>query len=573
MKRSQRLCAAIGVLVALEVAPALLSRMQPDTGWLLYSAGRMLDGARLYVDVVEVNPPLIVWLDSIPVAASRLLGVSEATVFGFLVLLLSLVSVLASGYLLRQTLPERPALQDALLVGIAFVLFPLTREDFGQREHLFLAFVLPYVLLTGLRAMGGALPATRAVAVGVSAGIGIALKPYFVLVWLTLEVGLWIARGRRRPALRPESVTVVLVGAVYLVAVLIWAPAYFGIVRLMAQPYLVFLSNSLLVTAFLGDGAVLPLFAVLAAMATRQTARSRPLWTVLGWAIVGLWVAAVLQQKGWRYHYYPAFSLALLLLILVTLDARRPLGGQAAQLFASVAAAVLIALGVQTTWACLVQSVHPYRPAYDVDPDMHRLLPVVQRAASGGSMAVLSWSIASAFPLANYAGVPVASRFPSLWSIGGIYWSRVRGQAPLRYNDRAEMGPLERYVNDAVIEDLQVGRPNVILVLRPGPDRFRWGLRRIDFLAYFLRDPRFAALFQRYAYMEQLGEYWLFERLPEQAPPSMPWKHPAIRAAGAPDPGLAGGTEPLTGRQILAGLAFALLLWATWSRERRATAR
>lgn len=571
MTRGRLTWAGVVVLALLGALPALLSRMQPDTGWLLYSAGRMLDGARLYVDVVEVNPPLIVWLDGVPVAAARLLGTSTAATFGCLVLILSLLAVVVSSGLLRRMIPDRPAVGDALLLVIAFALFPLTREDFGQREHLFLAFVLPYVLLTGLRAMGGAVSAPVAMAIGLAAGIGIALKPYFVLVWLTLELGLWAARGRRTPAPRAESITVVLVGMAYLLAVRAWAPEYFGIVRLMAKPYLVFLSNGLLVTGLLGDGAVLPLFAVLAALATWHAARSRPLWAVLVSALAGLWVAAVLQQKGWRYHFYPAFSLALLLLTLVALDVRRPLAGRAARLFTAVAAAVLIGLGLQTGWACLVQSIRPHSPAYDVDPDLHRLIPVVRRMADGGSMAVLSWSIASAFPLANYAGVPIASRFPSLWSIGGIYWGQVRAEAPLRYNERAAMGPLERYVNDAVIEDLRVGRPNVILVLRPGPDQFRWGLRRLDFLAYFLRDPRFASLLQRYAYAQQLGEYWVFQRLPDRAPPSGPWTRPALRERGVPDPGLAGGSAPLTSQQFLAGLAFALLVWVIWAREQRAT--
>src|SRR5262249_54775154 len=37
-----------------------------DKSWLLMVARMMLEGKRLYVDVVEVNPPLILWLYAIP---------------------------------------------------------------------------------------------------------------------------------------------------------------------------------------------------------------------------------------------------------------------------------------------------------------------------------------------------------------------------------------------------------------------------------------------------------------------------------------------------------------------------
>ena len=38
-----------------------------DVGWFLYVAGRIRDGATMYVDVVDVNQPLIAWLSLVPV--------------------------------------------------------------------------------------------------------------------------------------------------------------------------------------------------------------------------------------------------------------------------------------------------------------------------------------------------------------------------------------------------------------------------------------------------------------------------------------------------------------------------
>jgi hypothetical protein len=81
------------------------------------------------------------------------------------------------------------------------------------------------------------------------------------------------------------------------------------------------------------------------------------------------------------------------------------------------------------------------------------------------------------------------------------------------------MDPLEAYRYDAVVLDLSRARPRLIVALRPAPDAPQWRLRRLNFVAYFMRDPRFQRLFSRYRYAGEIGQYWLFERLPESAPP------------------------------------------------------
>jgi hypothetical protein len=88
------------------------------------------------------------------------------------------------------------------------------------------------------------------------------------------------------------------------------------------------------------------------------------------------------------------------------------------------------------------------------------------------------------------------------------------------------MSSLERFLIDALVEDMARTQPPLALVLRPGPDRPEWGLRRLDFLGYFNRDPRFARLWAGYTYDRQVGEYWIFRRArPAEAvvpPPARP---------------------------------------------------
>ena len=58
----------------------LRSPLKDDIAWLLYVTQEWLAGRRLYVDLIEVNPPMIVWILALPAALSAVLGVSAKLV-------------------------------------------------------------------------------------------------------------------------------------------------------------------------------------------------------------------------------------------------------------------------------------------------------------------------------------------------------------------------------------------------------------------------------------------------------------------------------------------------------------
>jgi hypothetical protein len=530
LRRGGVFLAIAAVLVLLAVVPEFRSRTLPDTGWLLYAAARMLDGATLYTDLVEVNPPLIVWLNAIPVGLSGVTGLSPILVYRLLVLLAVAVSVIASAHLMERGMPGAPREEVRLVVLLLlFGTLTLAREDYGEREHLLLALGCPYILLTWLRAEALRVSLVPALAVGLAAGVGIALKPYFALLWLGLEAYLWAASRPRRLPLRAESMAVVGVGAAYLAAVMIWTPQYLEVVRRMAGPYHDFLSNPLWFVALLGDGAVIPLAAALAYLALHRLSRRPRLAAVLLVAALALYASAVLQHKGWRYHFYPSMAIGVVLLGILVADLRRRPDRLAGRAYRGMAAVLLAGTAAWTGIGAVVQSVDPLNPRYDADPDVGRLIRVVRDGASRGSVMVFSWSIASAYPLVNYSGVESASRLNSMWILGAVYRDRIMAEAPMEYREPGRMGVLERYLTDTVVEDLAHRRPRMLIVLRPAPDRREWGLRRLDFIAYYMRDTRFARLFSRYRFAAETGQYWIFERLPDDAPPAAPW-----RPAGQP---------------------------------------
>ena len=206
---------------------------------------------------------------------------------------------------------------------------------------------------------------------------------------------------------------------------------------------------------------------------------------------------------------------------------------------------------------------------------LERVLPVVRALAAGQSVYVMSYHIGSAYPLINYSGARSASRFPQLWIFPAAYMDQLAGSAPLRYHALDEMSPSERYLNQAVFEDLRDQRPKVLVVLQHARDLPVNGFRRLDYVAYFRREPHIAALLDRYRFRADLGDFLVYERIPEaqagaESPPTV---QPATR-----DIVLAGAVRGAHGLNrdpvfVLALLAFVIsAILAAIAEKRRAPA-
>ncbi len=487
------------------------SFIRPDTGFLLEAAQRVLGGERLYVDVVEINPPLIVWLNMGAVALARSLGTSAIVVYRLGVLAVLATSLTVSAGMLRRVVPDNARLVTGLTLLLAFVLFPLSAQDFGEREHLVLALLLPYVLLVTARREGRPLRRSLALAIGAGAAIAFALKPHFLLVWLGAE--LWLRSDRTRRFDRPHPETVLIIGllAAYGLSIMVLTPEYFGLVRLLAGPYHRFLHEDMIPLLVTGPGAVLALFALLCWLALRTEARHGALWTGLASTVAACLLAGVAQQKGLRYHFYPSFGLATLLLGLVVLDSASPVK-RIRVIYRRLAAAVLCA----TVAVVMMQNV-VVALGSGGDSDREQFAALVDAVRSRGPNAgvfVMSYHLRSAYPLITYSGAWSASRFPHLWILASVYRDELAAAGPLRYRAPEAMSPVERYLNRAVVEDFRQRRPRLLVVFRPARDVPANGLRRLDYVAYFQRDPAMAAMLADFQLVKELGDYLIYERLP-----------------------------------------------------------
>src|SRR6195952_1894488 len=113
----------------------LRSPLKDDVAWLLYVARRWMAGRELYIDVVEVNPPLIIWISAIPLELARWLDVDSQ----FVAMPVFIAGVLGCAWWTASLLRTPDAIfSDRLPIfaAIGSALLILPAADLGQREHL-----------------------------------------------------------------------------------------------------------------------------------------------------------------------------------------------------------------------------------------------------------------------------------------------------------------------------------------------------------------------------------------------------------------------------------------------------
>ena len=218
---------ATSVLLLLAVLGIVLftmlrSPLKDDVAWLLYVARRWMAGRELYVDVVEINPPLIVWISAIPIWLAGVLGIdAQFTAIPFFV-----AAVLACAWWTASLLRGSGKLfEDRLPVfaAIGTVLLVVPAGDLGQREHLLVAAILPYLALFA-RSLDGERTVPRdALIAGALAGLGCALKPRYAGVFVVLE-GLVVLRGMNPFRTMPLVAATTMLAYAGLVA--LFCPAY-----------------------------------------------------------------------------------------------------------------------------------------------------------------------------------------------------------------------------------------------------------------------------------------------------------------------------------------------------------
>ena len=92
----------LALIVAAAIAVRHFVGANTDVSWEITLSEKILDGQRLYVDLIELNPPASTFLYLPAVALARALGLTPEIVVDALVLTGALVSLAIAGNIVRR---------------------------------------------------------------------------------------------------------------------------------------------------------------------------------------------------------------------------------------------------------------------------------------------------------------------------------------------------------------------------------------------------------------------------------------------------------------------------------------
>ena len=460
------------------------SYLNPDSAWLLTVAERWVGGDRLYVDISETNPPLVVWLHAIPVWFSQIAPVSLAQAFIIVITIFCALSYLACRYV-NRTYPLLNIMAVAVMTLVA-------THQFGQREHLLIIFALPFFL--------SALPGNRlSILAATFAAIGLLLKPHFLLLWgVVVLAGLADFKHIKIRWLISNAL-IGLIGVGY-AAYLFWLDTTYWdtTAQFLLEYYHSFLAPpEPLYTKLAILGALLLGPYVLSLMVAKSQPRAIHFLAAL--AMVA-WVIVWLQGKGWSNHWYPFFAFGLLLNGALIAELKSRSERFWCKLNMSLAALACVAMAFFS--ASVIYNMLNHTWPKQVQEQVTLLKDQQAKTIGTFSFDLMALSPAQLHTQTTFDGV-----YGHLWFLSGLYWHAINSETnEPYYRSVGEMSDVEKQFFKQVVQGFVLQPPDVVVVSEREdyyhPDYGSYGF---DFIRYYSQHSDFSITWDHYKPVAKIG--------------------------------------------------------------------
>ncbi|WP_369725261.1 hypothetical protein AB8Z38_11970 [Bradyrhizobium sp. LLZ17] len=410
---------------------------------------------------------------------ARLTGIAPEII----VIVLVMIEIIGSLFLI-----DRAAAAAKLGAGertistcvLAFLFAVLPNAVFGQREHIAVIALTPFVAITAIR-WRGLSPGAVAILAGLGGGLAMCIKPQLALVaGLPIILGI-IHQRSLRLLFTPEACAAAAMVIGYGAVVALVFPGYlFTFAPMVAATYLPMRKNLAGLLPF--PIVVITASIVFLRQVTPQGLKIGSDATPWLAAAVGGAASFLLQGKGWTYTLYALclFAIAAPLLHVRTrnLPVSVKIGG-----FAGV---VLIGL-------CLSLSLREFPP----------LEQRIQSHAKHPRLLTITDHLALGHPLVRQiGGTWVGSSCAQALTAGAIL---AENSSQPTQAERAKLDGIMDFERRQLLADLRNARPDVILV-----DTYLQSSVPFDWLAWANSDPELQTELHRYREVEDVGRVRIF---------------------------------------------------------------
>lgn len=399
-----------------------------DSTWILYSANEIINGAKLYIDIIDINPPLIFIYSMIPALVSKtgLLSLEHSHIVFVLFLVslsLYLISKVLKSYFYKDTMSIR-----YYLYAISLILTVCLTYDFGQREHLFMIFILPYIMMMLFRHKIN-LSTTLICFIAMFASLGFNIKPHFFLIFISVEFVYMFYTKKFLSIFRKESLIIISSAFIYLILIYTQFSEYIDfIIPLAVDTYTNLFNKSYFLLLIKYD--ILLLFIVVIFLLIFTQKRDTYQLLIFTSIIISSLIIYLIQQKGWAYHRVPVFVITLLLLTYIGVN----LLERDSKIYVFGFIPIVIVILILNSFLV---------------PNFRELKDILKSLKSNSKIHIISTDIARGQPLLLANNQIWTSRFPSIFMLDSLV--------------EKENKKVKSYMFDSIYEDTKKHKPDTII--------------------------------------------------------------------------------------------------------------
>lgn len=483
-----------------------------DNSWLLHTTESLLQGGRYNQDFFETNPPMILYLYIPAVLLHKLSHLNLIISFRIYIITLALISVYICNSLFKKIfLKQDNNIRYVLLVALTFALLLLPSRELGEREHVMMILCLPYIFLTVLRAKNEYLIKKTSFLIGIFAGLGFAIKPYFLITPLLIEIYLALKNKKLFFYFRPETIAIALIIILYIISLFIFTPEYLTqtlpLVTSLYFPGLpISLSQMFFTFPFLGW-----LFLLCCYLMGKEIQPYREFDQILFLATTGFIFSFVTQRALWYYHWIPELTIATLLLSKILACNYLNKNRQQPFFLMQTLAACFVLLSFTGSSFCLV-TVANINNTFFPNNHIRSFSRLIEQYANRKSIYFFYPFVNGAYPLVDYVNVDSSSRFPGLIYLPGLSKKLGVGE------DKKTLQEKQWLIN-AVIEDFYRQPPTLVFISNTVLFGY-FNNKSFNYLEFFSSDQRFAKLFTTcYAPLLDIQDFKVYQMKCTKLPP------------------------------------------------------
>ena len=495
-----------------------------DITWLMHVGKNFLAGGHYYTDFIEVNPPMAIYIYLIPVILSQLLSISFITSITIYIFCVAMIAWLVCSYLLNKIFaPADSAIHYFFETMLTFALFVLPAYAFGQREYLLVTLILPYLLLAVLRLQKQTLNKVGALLIGIAAGIGFTIKPFFLFAWLFIELYLALRTKSIKLIFRSETISCLALFLIYALSIVLVTPEYIKQTELLIQPTYYFNFHVPFSLLLINNLVIFGVILLIIFGLTRKTLKYQALGDLLAVSIISMLVNFLLQQTLWFYHIFPVLFFSTLLLALTAtsyIQANNPFKFSAINWPFFRESLKFLALCFLVIYIFFVTFSNIKVGFYLTKVLFNNPIYRIAKSARGQPIYIFTNNIATNYPLIDYADTYSPSAFPCLWLINAAHKLEQQDKTTAKQQQAAQIANFVRAKDiDNIIKYKPLfifvqNKDNFMVLNRNFLFTYSYKVEQLptfDFLGFFLQDPTFARYWQNYHYQGQAGTFAVYE--------------------------------------------------------------